>query len=143
MTGEKLTEAQILEALRHAHTDDLLARRDVIVFPRTGERPHYGVLIDHALLREGRGEEAVSAWLERFHAALCDVNGEYRDKCGSLRLGSPRALVVPAAAIAELHAGARARHVGDDQYKPGVLWRRRDLDAGMQRLFEIDAHHPG
>lgn len=142
MTGEKLTEAQILEALRRSGTEDVLTRREVVVFPRTGERPHYGVLVDHGLLRDGQDREAVAAWLGRFHRALCDVNGEYGDKCGSLRLGTPRALVVPSVSVAALHAQARARHVGDDQYKPSVLWRQRDLDEGMDRLLEIDARHP-
>lgn len=142
MTGEKLTEAQIMEGLRRAATEDLRLQKDVVVFPRGGDRPHYGVLLDEEHIPSGSGKPEIVSWLNRFHGALCEVNGEYRAKCGSLRLGLPRALVARAGELEALKNRSRARHVGDDQYKPRVLWRERDVDQRLSIRSEIDADQP-
>ena len=139
ITGEKLTEQQVVEALDTSGLEALLSRTDVFVFPRTGERPHYAVLIDAGLQAPGVGDDELINWVSRFHAALGDANGEYKDKCASLRLGKPCVLLTDAEGVATLHQRFRAEHVGDDQYKPGILRRERDLDAELASVRQLDA----
>ncbi len=139
ITGEKLTEQQVLAALRDSSPDTVLSRSDVLVFPRTGERPHYAVLLPESSLKPDADSVALKGWLTRFDDAIGAANGEYRDKRGSLRLGAPAALTVADEAFAAVHQRLRAAHVGDEQYKPGVLRRERDLDDGMATLGEVHA----
>ncbi|MEL7310190.1 MAG: GH3 auxin-responsive promoter family protein, partial [Pseudomonadota bacterium] len=116
-----------------------LVRQDVFVHPRTGERPHYAVLTSVDNLNESASDEVLAQYAEAFHDALCTANGEYADKCASLRLGKPSVVVVEKRDIESLHRKFRADHVGDDQYKPGVLRREHDLDQGMQIVRQAHA----
>lgn len=138
ITGEKLTEVQVLDALEQIREWPVLKRQDVIVHPRTGERPHYALLTAASNLQEVSNEQ-LAAYAQAFHAALSAANGEYADKCASLRLGAPSVVVVTDNDIAELHRSLRAAHVGDDQYKPGVLRREHDLDQSMTIIREAHA----
>ncbi|MEO0576750.1 MAG: GH3 auxin-responsive promoter family protein [Pseudomonadota bacterium] len=141
ITGEKLTEQHVLSALDHPRTERVLTRRDVLVFPRTGERPHYAVLVAKDMLKDTTSDVALADWVSEIHEALGDANGEYQDKCASLRLGKPVVLVTDADGIASLHKRFRAAHVGDDQFKPGILRRERDLDQYVKVHSVIHAHH--
>ena len=140
VTGEKLTEAQVVDALARVASHPALARQDVLVFPRTGERPHYAILAPESAVNGDTGEATLAAFASAFHAALGDINGEYRDKCASLRLGAPTVLVVSEEDMAAVHGKLRAKHVGDDQYKPGVLRREHDLDEGTTPLRQAHAN---
>ncbi|MEM9173214.1 MAG: GH3 auxin-responsive promoter family protein [Pseudomonadota bacterium] len=131
ITGEKLTEQQVVHALEESGMHEVLARSDVFVYPKTGERPHYAVLVDEAALQPGVDETTLSTWVGRFHEELGKANGEYKDKCGSLRLGEPEVVVTNDDGMQSLHDRFRAKHVGDDQYKPGILRRERDLDSTL------------
>ncbi len=139
ITGEKLTEAQVLDALRTMTGPSAFHRQDVIVHPRTGERPHYALLSAASNITAGTSDADLGVLANAFHDALCAANGEYADKCASLRLGKPSVVVVTDEDIAALHRKLRASHVGDDQYKPGVLRREHDLDASMTVVREAHA----
>ena len=139
ITGEKLTEQHVLSALEHTDTHLVLRRRDVLVFPRTVDKPHYAILVDEQTLQPDCDDKALQDWVARIHTAIGDANGEYEDKCASLRLGQPRVLVTDSASVAQLHKQFRAAHIGDDQYKPGVLRRERDLDRDIEIVREIHA----
>ena len=138
ITGEKITEAQVLEALGSVEMPPGTLASDVIFFPRTGEHPHYAAImpIPNASLDTRR----ISTWLQAFEKSLCSANSEYKDKRSSERLGHPRVLLVSKEAHADLEAKFRAEHVGDDQYKPGVLRKQQDLDDGVDVLEEVLAN---
>ncbi|MEL7023504.1 MAG: GH3 auxin-responsive promoter family protein [Pseudomonadota bacterium] len=140
ITGEKLTEAQVLDALASVAAGSPLIRQDVFVHPRTGERPHYALLTAGSNLKSGTQDADLALLADRFHSALCAANGEYADKCASLRLGKPSVVIVQDQDIQALHQKLRAAHVGDDQYKPGVLRREHDLDNGMTILRQAHAN---
>ena len=142
MTGEKLTEMHILAALAAANNASICELSDVLVFPRTGDQPHYAVMVPASAATAGeKGDRALESWVACFDEELCKANREYEDKRNSLRLGEPRLLRVSDSDYQQLQAGFRAAHVGDDQYKPGLLRKERDLDEGIAILEEICAHH--
>jgi hypothetical protein len=139
ITGEKLTEQQILQALIESGMGELLRPNRVLVYAKTTPKPSYAALVAVEDLLPGRTESDVAAWISRFHHSLCAVNGEYRDKCASLRLGRPVAMATNAAEIERLQEQDRAAHVSDEQFKPAVLRRERDIDQSLQWCSEIRA----
>ena len=139
ITGEKLTEQQVLAALKASESESPFERSEVLIYPRTGEQPHYAVLIAEDSLREPEDTQALRSWLDSVETALARGNGEYRDKRSSLRLGPLEAIVLSDRGFRAVHRKLRAAHVGDDQYKPGVLRRERDLDEGIEPLREVRA----
>ncbi len=142
MTGEKLTEMHVLAAISAANNQSICELSDVLVFPRTDGQPHYAVMMPASAAIAGeKDERALETWGAYFEEELCKANREYEDKRISLRLGAPRLLRVADADYQRLQAGFRAAHIGDDQYKPGVLRKERDLDRGIEILEEISAHH--
>ena len=141
MTGEKLTEMHVLAALSAANNKNFCELSDVLVFPRTAGQPHYAVMVPASAAIAGeKGDRALASWVACFDEELCKANREYEDKRNSLRLGEPRLLRVSDSDYQQLQAGFRAAHVGDDQYKPGLLRKERDLDEGIGILEEICAH---
>lgn len=139
MTGEKLTEAQVLAALESANAVSGTLMPHVLVFPRTGDQPHYGVLLPENPGKTPTPSEKLARWLACFEQALGNANGEYQDKRASLRLGAPRLLRVSMDAYGLIEDKLRARHIGDDQFKPGVLRRERDLEKDVEVAEEIHA----
>lgn len=140
LTGEKLTEQHVLAALESARSSAGGDAIELVVFPRTGEDPHYAVLIPISSDLGSLSPVDLQSWLVEFEAALGKANGEYLDKRSSLRLGHPRVLIVSANTFSALQQRFRAAHVGDDQYKPGILRRERDLDQTLDIEDEIIAN---
>ncbi len=135
ITGEKLTEYQVLEAARRAATDGATVPQEFLCFPRSGPDPHYGVLL--SCPGTSAAPEAVEAarglerWLARFDAQLMAINSEYGDKRSSGRLGSVVGLVVGREGFEAFRRELARAGVSEDQVKVGVLNRRLDLDAHL------------
>ena len=132
ITGEKLTEKQVLTALNApaACANPDLAR--TIVFPRTGEQPHYAILVPESNVPATWGAGDAAAWAADLDKALADVNPEYADKRSSLRLGEPVVVAISDSDYDGILQGFRPSHVGDEQFKPGVLRRENDLDSDVE-----------
>lgn len=131
ITGEKLTEQQVLSALSAMLVEESIDLSRVVVYPRTGEQPHYAILTSEEQFPSEWSIDDFCSWSRIFDAALGDANGEYRDKRDSERLGRPIVITVSDIDYQELQNSFRAAHVGDEQFKPGVLRREHDLDAGL------------
>ncbi|MBN2798142.1 MAG: GH3 auxin-responsive promoter family protein [Deltaproteobacteria bacterium] len=116
VTGEKLTAAQVLEAvgqvLRPAPVGAALG-------VRMAERPVYRFVI------EGSPREGVAAALD---GALQRLNGEYASKRRTDRLAPPEVRWVAEGTFARHRAMAHARGVALGQYKDPVLLHGADLD---------------
>lgn len=128
MTGEKLTEHQVSEAMAAADRASPMAPDQVLCFPRASGHPHYGLLLSGLGGNPGEAKK----WIDRFDETLQVVNSEYGDKRASARLGPPEGFLVDEDAF-ELHRRqiAEERRVSLDQVKIGVLTAAFDLD---QRL---------
>ncbi len=127
MTGEKLTERHVLEALRMLAATGP-APSEFLLFPRTrGPDPHYGALLSNGPGPGGEGEEAES-WVQQLDAALMQVNPEYAAKRRSGRLGAPQAISAGKEGFDRLRNVLAARGTSETQVKLGVLHREHDLD---------------
>lgn len=103
-TGEKLTEAQIVEAMRRAMSEGALKARFFTVIPQFRPQPHYEVWIEptHGIaatseLQSDRPNQfvinresiaEVEELIAKFERELCRENCEYETKRESLRLGA-------------------------------------------------------
>jgi hypothetical protein len=133
ITGEKLTEYQVLEAARRAAAGGAVAPGEFLCFPRSGPEPHYGLLLSWP---GGSASGDVTApagplerWLARFDAQLMAINAEYGDKRSSGRLGGVVGLVVEEGGFDAYRRALAQAGVSEDQVKLGVLSRKLDLDA--------------
>jgi len=133
ITGEKLTEYQVLEAARRAATDGAVAPPEFLCFPRSGPDPHYGLLLtwpgSSASPDAAAPARPLERWLARFDAQLMAINAEYGDKRSSGRLGSVVGLVVGEGGFEVYRRELAQAGVSEDQVKLGVLSRKLDLDA--------------
>ena len=135
ITGEKLTEYQVLEAARRAAPEGASGPEEFLCFPRSGADPHYGVLLSWH--DKGSAPDSVDAvrpvarWLARFDAQLMALNSEYHDKRSSGRLGSVIGLIVGQEGFDAYRRSFAPAGVSDDQVKVGVLSRKLDLDAAL------------
>jgi hypothetical protein len=131
ITGEKLTEQQVLVAASQAHALSGGSPAEFLCFPRSGDPPHYGVLIRWEPSRtNGEGQQALR-WTAALDAALQKVNGEYGDKRRSGRLGAPVALPAGPHGFDRVRRRWTATGISEEQVKLGVLSRLIDLDAAI------------
>jgi hypothetical protein len=135
MTGEKLSEHQVREAVEVASRTADGVPEQVLCFPRSDGQPHYGVLVTG--FDQSSDQARARRWVSAFEEALQVANCEYRDKRASGRLGPPEGFLVAPDAL-ELHRRqiAAERRVSLDQVKVGLLTSTFDLD---QRLPNIPA----
>jgi hypothetical protein len=120
LTGEKLTEEDVLTAVDHAF--GALRVRDFQVAAEWGEPPRYLVLVE--LEHDEPSEEVLITALRGFEEALCAGNSEYESKRRSDRLGDPELLLLEPGAFDRAKRDAAAGR-GDAQIKVPRL--RRDL----------------
>ena len=142
ITGEKLTEHQVVEAMRRAagggngpvrgastatglgghptgapRPDTATDVERFVLQGRFAATPYYELRTE----RRGRAEDAARL-AERFDAALCELNIEYASKRRSGRLGPVRPTVLPPGELAAAEAEAiRQRSGRAEQYKHQYL----------------------
>jgi hypothetical protein len=130
ITGEKLTEIQIVEAFEHARAVSGLVIDDYQARPEWGEPPAYALLVEVADAPRAQCERFIAA----FEARLHELNVEYAAKRTSRRLGASTLVLLPPGELrrwqkADLAATGRS----DAQAKIARL--RRDL-------LELKADYP-
>jgi len=129
MTGEKLTEFQVLDAAAQARAHCKLEPEEFLCYPCTGATPHYAVLFDAG--DASIADSDVAAWVAAFDHHLGIANSEYADKCSSGRLGSMLAFRVPRGALLESRHARKAAGVSEEQVKSEVLTARQDLHRSI------------
>lgn len=92
LTGEKVSEFQVVESLRQASLHLKCGAEDGIFSPMTGDPPGYSLALERRAVLEGgrRGE-----FLARFEQHLRSVNVEYASKRDSGRLAAPVLHLLP------------------------------------------------
>ena len=125
MAGEKLTEDQVVLAMREACAGRTTII-DFVVAPQWAERPWYRVYVER-----GAGDFA-----ERFDAALCRISLEYESKRQSLRLGPVELVELPAGALSDRDRRLRAqRERTAEQFKHQYLLAAPGRDADLAKLM--------
>jgi hypothetical protein len=115
MTGEKVTEHQVVQAMRRALGNDCSDLERFILQPRFDNPPFYELLIE----RDAGDADQLAG---RLDACLSELNIEYASKRASSRLDGIRAIQLPPGEMARIEADAIARRGGrSEQYKHQYL----------------------
>lgn len=109
LAGEKLTENQVVEAVRRAAFEHQLPELDFVLVACWENPPHYVCVTPHAV---------DSGFLTDLDRLLADQNDEYRSRRKSGRLGALRAATATRAAFASFDERLiAARGARSEQYK--------------------------
>ena len=136
MTGEKLTEHQVVEALKRISKRTPACPERLLVNPAWAQTPHYSVTV------EARPDDTVEwgEFIRLLDQELEGLNLEYRAKRQSGRLGDPVLSVVPEGTFDRLKEEHLARVGGRrEQYKHVFLIPEIDY----HRRFEVIRTVPG
>ncbi len=115
LTGEKLSEHQVIAAVEAAQKDLGLRLRSYLLLPIWGEPPSYGLLAETSDLPENDAADRLAAAVEEQLRAL---NVEYASKRDTLRLGPVRTIRLRDGAWTEFQKRRLARSGGTvEQYK--------------------------
>ncbi|HEY4059753.1 MAG TPA: GH3 auxin-responsive promoter family protein [Kofleriaceae bacterium] len=129
LTGEKLTEWHVLEAVQAASAATKIDLLDFQLRPEWGEPPRY------VLLAELDRPVDMQPFLAALEAKLSEVNIEYAAKRSSQRLAPPQLVVLPRGELRRwLEASLAASGRSDAQAKIARLHRELlTLDASLAR----------
>ena len=115
LTGEKLSEHQVISAVEKAQRTAGVRLRSYLLLPIWGDPPSYGLLVENSDLPEG---EAAGRFIEAVEHELRELNVEYAAKRDTLRLGPVRTIRIQDGAWAEFQKRRLARSGGTvEQYK--------------------------
>ncbi len=131
LTGEKLTEDQVVAAARQVMAELGLTRLDVLLAPAWDERPFY------RLYAAGCDDPTLG---RRFDAALCEQNEEYASRRKSRRLAELAVVRVPHELFERLDAQRlAARRTRAEQYKRPCLLTQVGQDETIASLIQAPA----
>jgi GH3 auxin-responsive promoter len=134
LTGEKLTESQVVEAVSEAACYLGLKIGTFMLCPASRPYPHYVLLAE---FEAGLGQPTSSRFLAALDVCLGKRNMEYRAKRSSHRLGAPELCFLRAGSYAELQQARIAAGINDAQVKPACLSRDLDWDKQFQILERV------
>ena len=107
MTGEKLTEAQVVKAFEAARAERNVSAIDFVARPIWEEpAPHYRFEVELERTLDAREMEMLADAIDR---ALSLVNIEYEDRRATQRLAAVRVVMLPAGHFAHLHRQPQAK----------------------------------
>jgi len=125
LTGEKLSEYQVVAAVNAAQKALSIRLGSYLVLPSWGDPPHYNLLIEEADISDGSAADRLAAEVEE---QLQRQNLEYENKRATLRLGPIRPFRIPAGSWSEFQRRRLSRSGGTvEQYKQPCLLS--DLEA--------------
>lgn len=123
VAGEKLTENQVVEAVKLATARMGLRSFDFIIAPQWSDPPFYQMWCACGSTVELAGV------IDR---ALCEQNDEYKSRRKSLRLGSLKVRTVPGRSFIDMDARLMAAHGSSaEQYKRPCLLTNPGDDPGL------------
>lgn len=139
LTGEKISESQVVQAVRHAADELRLLVDQFTLCPVWGDPPGYRLLLEQQLLASTeRGERLATAVDTR----LQELNCEYREKRGTGRLQPISTLRIPDGTWLRFARNRQEKLGGSqEQYKHPCLVP--DLSFSRELLDRFSAVRPG
>jgi hypothetical protein len=141
LTGEKLTEDQVVQALQGVAAETGAALETAVLAPQFDEVPWYRLYVDADAL-PAASPAAGERIARRLDEALRSLNLEYGSKRDTRRLGPVDFFATPpgflAGRDARLRAAVRSRA---EQFKHQYLLARLDADVWRDSLPLADADH--
>jgi hypothetical protein len=128
LTGEKLSEHQVVAAVEAAQRAVGIRLRSYLLLPIWGDPPSYGLLVETSDLPDAEAADRFTAAVEDQLRAL---NVEYACKRDTLRLGPVRTIRLPDGAWSEFQKRRLARSGGTvEQYKqPHLIPDTNEINA--------------
>ena len=119
LTGEKLSEYQVVAAVHAAQRDLNMPLKAFLVLPSWGDPPHYNLLVEDA---DAPDEAALGCLTAEVEVQLRRVNLEYENKRETLRLGAIRPFRIPTGSWADFQRRRLSQSGGTvEQYKQPCL----------------------
>lgn len=134
VTGEKLTESQVTDAMRAAASAMSQPIEGFAFALRLGDPPSYVLALETA----ERNSTALARLLARFESELRLRNIEYVAKRDSGRLGTPSLCLLPAGFYEQLRKARVARGVPDGQFKTPHLLSDLSQLGEVRPIAEIE-----
>lgn len=163
MTGEKLTEWQVVEAFRRACEARGIEPGVFVLAPQWGDPPHYRLYLEGAKKdpsiarkdpptsdpksqtpdprspvpgpRDPRPDTRLTTLANTMDQALSELNMEYGSKRRSNRLGVVRVAVLPAGTLADIDTRLQQRHgASREQFKRQYLHTQPRHDDELSRM---------
>jgi len=129
LTGEKLTEDQVVMAMRKICAECGAPILNFVLSPRWGEVPRYRLYVEAAA---ARGLERLP---QHFDRVLGEINVEYASKRKSLRLGPVEMTELPDGSLTDRDRALQRRRTGtSEQFKHQYLLPRPGLDTDLRGL---------
>ena len=137
LTGEKLSEFQVVAAVNQAQRTLGLRLRSYLLLPTWGDPPFYSLLVEQSDLNDHDDGERLAGEVD---VELHRLNVEYENKRATLRLGPIRTRRLPSGSWADFQRRRLARSGGTvEQYKQPHLM----ADLGALETFRFsDAAAP-
>lgn len=137
LTGEKVTESQVVSAVCAATTGISLGGEHFTVAPTWGDPPCYELFIEEKPNLSGEACERLAGQVDEH---LQYLNCEYRDKRQTARLECIRCVVVPAGTWARFATHEQERRGSSpDQYKHTCLVPDMGFRERLRRMSKIRA----
>lgn len=119
VTGEKLSEYQVVQAVQCAASEQQLQLERFILAPQWGDPPHYALVVEEDYSIDKMNWDHFLIGMER---ELQKSNPEYQSKRSSKRLGAPVLKYVPKGVFQQLDAKTQKSRSGRvEQFKPCFL----------------------
>jgi GH3 auxin-responsive promoter len=134
LSGEKLTESQVADAVRQAASRFGLTLGSYTLCPASRPYPHYVLLAE---FNDGLNPETSSRFLSALDHDLGVCNIEYSAKRSSQRLGAPELCLVSPGSYASLRQQRIAAGANDAQVKQACLIRELDWDKQFHVLERV------
>jgi hypothetical protein len=137
VTGEKLSESQVVEAVRST-LDEFKHRVGYFTLaPTWGEPPRYELMLESSELPIADSKQRFE---QRVDARLCELNCEYEEKRGTGRLAAVRIATLKNGSWSQFAAQRQSRLGGSiEQYKHPCLLPTLEHAANLKEQFEISA----
>jgi hypothetical protein len=129
-TGEKVTEAHAVEAIRRVQNDNAAAIEYAAVSAEFGDPPRYILALETVSLSDERLPELARL----FDDALCAVNYEYGQKRKTERLAAPTVFKLPKGTAARMYQKRQAQGALDGRIKLPTIVRD---PAELRKLAEL------
>lgn len=137
LTGEKLTEPQIVAAVHDSAERLALQLAQFVAFPSLEPFPHYVFLVHFKDVPEPL---LLRRFLEAIDRELQVLNIEYAAKRGSLRLANPTLMVTGPGGFETAKPRETSARPAEEQIKPRHLSRNPDFHKGFDIRETIDAY---
>ena len=134
LAGEKLTEWQVVNAVRRASKEINMPVDSFTAVAKPGNVPHYDLLVE---LHDEYDSKLEREFLHRTDVHLKEFNIEYRNKRESGRLGDPKLKIVRQGSYAELHKSKSIQGAHDAQVKIACLTEDSEFDKFFQTVKHI------